>query len=345
MDKLVIMNGIEVVGLGALNIDYLYQVDRILEDGETVVKESGLFPGGSAANTIYGLARLGVGTSFLGAVGDDTEGKILQKDFQKAGVATDRIIIKPKIKTGSVLCLSDRLGRRSLYVLPGANNRLTIDDLDLTYLNQAKVLHISSFAADNQLRMLLKLIERIDLSVKLSFAPGALYAVKGLKALSPILSRTHLLFLNQNEMRQLTGKDVTSGSESCIRQGCQIVVVTLGKGEKEEQVREGVTTVPLGKPIQERIGVCYIRDNERPEGYYILASSSAIKPVIDTTGAGDAFATGFLYGLLKEKSLDECGRLGDIVAQFCITKIGVRGGLPNSTQLAQRYQQLYGKKP
>jgi sugar/nucleoside kinase (ribokinase family) len=63
------MSNIEVIGLGALNIDHICKVEHILEDGETVVKESRLFPGGSAANTIYGLGKLGVSTGFIGAVG------------------------------------------------------------------------------------------------------------------------------------------------------------------------------------------------------------------------------------------------------------------------------------
>ncbi|GAH25417.1 unnamed protein product, partial [marine sediment metagenome] len=62
------------------------------------------------------------------------------------------------------------------------------------------------------------------------------------------------------------------------------------------------------------------------------------------TGAGDAFATGFLYGLVKGKGLEECGCLGDIVAQFSITKVGAREGLPTSTELSQRYQEVYNKQ-
>lgn len=64
------MNHIEVVGLGALNIDRSYRVEHILDDGEAVVDETELFPGGSAANTIYGLARLRVNTGFIGMLGD-----------------------------------------------------------------------------------------------------------------------------------------------------------------------------------------------------------------------------------------------------------------------------------
>ena len=79
-------NNIEVVGLGALNIDYLYQVERILDDGEAVIDEAKSSPGGSAANTIYGLAKLGVKAGFTGVVGDDAEGRVLLEDFQRAGV-------------------------------------------------------------------------------------------------------------------------------------------------------------------------------------------------------------------------------------------------------------------
>ena len=153
------MSNIEVIGLGALNIDHIYKVERILDDGEAVVTETALSPGGSAANTIYGLARLGIRTGFTGVVGDDAEGKIMLQDFQKVGVNTSQIRVKHGAQTGSVLCLSDRLGKRSLYVIPGDNNLLAMDDLDLEYINQAKMLHISSFIDDRQFKVLLGLME------------------------------------------------------------------------------------------------------------------------------------------------------------------------------------------
>jgi len=316
---------IQIVGLGALNIDHIYKIERILDDGEAVVEEAKSFPGGSAANTIYGLAKLGISAGFCGIVGNDDEGRMLLQDFQKVGADTSRIQVKPKAKTGSVLCLSDKLGRRSLYVLPGANNLLTIDDLDLSYINQAGMLHLSSFADDRQFKVPLELIDKLDSSVKLSFAPGALYAIKGLKALAPILSRTYLLFINQDELRQLTGEDIKAGTESCLKQDCHNVVVTLGKGGK------------LGKGA-----VGYIRDAENE--YVIEAASRDTGAEIDTTGAGDAFAAGFLYGVVNNKGLEECGRLGDIAAQFSITKIGARQGLPTLNQLSQHYQELYNQE-
>lgn len=317
------VSNIEIVGLGALNMDYLYKVERILDDGETVVNESKSSPGGSAANTIYGLAKLGVSTGFIGVVGNDTEGKTLLQDFQTIGVDTSQIKIKLKAKTGSALCLSDRLGRRSLYVLPGANNLLTIDDLNLDYINQAKMLHISSFVDDRQFKVLLELMDRLDLSVKLSFSPGELYAAKGLKALAPILARTSVLFANQREIQQLTAEDVTTGVGSCLKHGCHIVVVTLGKGASYKNV----------------MATCYIRDTENE--YMVQPGNQNTISASDTTGAGDAFATGFLYSLLNGKDLEVCGHIGNIVARFSISQIGAREGLPTLTQLAQRYQELY----
>jgi ribokinase len=271
-----------------------------------------------------------VNTGYTGVVGGNAEGKILLQDFQKVGVDTSQIRVKPEAKTGSVLCLSDRLGRRSLYVIPGANSLLTIDDLDLTYINQAKWLHLSSFADDRQFKALLELIDRLDSSIKLSFAPGVLHATKELAILSPILNRTHLLFVNQREIRHLTGEDVIAGAENCLKQGCRMVVVTLGKGMTLELGHRTITAVS------------YIRDAENE--YAIEPSRQDIVSEVDTTGAGDAFTTGFLYGLLKGKGLYECGWLGDIVARFSLTKLGAREGSPTLVELSQRYYELYNKE-
>ena len=313
----------QVVGVGALNIDHIYKVASILDDGEAVVEAAEGFAGGSAANTIYGLGKLGVSAGFCGAVGDDAEGKILLQDFGKAGVDTSRIRLKPKARTGSVVCLSDGRDKRSLYVLPGANNLLNTDDLDLGYINGAGMLHLSSFADDKQFKLSLELVEKLDDSVRFSFAPGALYAVKGLQALASILRRTYILFINQEEIRQLTGEDIIGGAEKCLQAGCRGVAVTLGKGAR----------------IKNTTASGYIRDAKNE---YIIEAGAGESQ--ETTGAGDAFAAGFLYGVVNNKDLEECGRLGDIAARFCIKKTGAREGLPTLNELTGRYRQLYKKE-
>ncbi len=315
------MTNIEVIGLGALNMDHIYRVERILEDGEAVVDDAQSFAGGSAANTIYGLAKLGVNTGFAGVVGNDAKGELMLRDFGKVGVDASQIRLKHGAKTGSVLCLSDSSGRRSLYIMPSANSLLAMDALDLDYINQAKMLHVSSFVDDRQFKVLLKLMDKLDPSVKLSFAPGALYADKGLGILAPILARTYALFINEGEIKQLTGRGFAAGAENCLKQGCQIVIVTLGEGTSYKTV----------------MATSYIRDSENE---YMVEPVIKAK-VIDSTGAGDAFAAGFIYGLLKGKELEECGRLGNITAQFSISKIGARQGLPTLTELSRRYRELY----
>ena len=328
------MDSIRVVGFGAMNLDALYQVQSVLADNETTIKEHQLLPGGSAANTIYGLAKLGISTSFIGAVGTDKEGELLLQDLREVGVDASQIKVKEHAKTGSVLGLTDSHGNRALYVAAGANSLLAREDISLEHIEQAELIHLSSFADDLQFELQKWVVSNLPQSVKISFTPGALYAIKGLKALAPLLSKTYLLFLNQNELCQLTGEDVPVGAESCLKQGCHIVAVTLGKGTKLE----------IGKGASHRtvIAVCYIRDSHNE--YVIESDSQNIVSEVDTTGAGDAFATGFLYGLLKGKNREECGRIGNIVARFSITKVGARQGLPTLIELSRRYQELYNEQ-
>jgi len=317
------MSSIDVIGLGALNIDHLYRVERILEDGEAVISGATSSPGGSAANTIYGLAKLGVNTGFIGVTGDDAAGQLLRDDFQEVGVDISRVRAKLKATTGAVFCLVDRRGQRSLYVMPGANSRLTMDDLNMDYLRHARIIHVSSFADDRQFQLLLDLLDGLTPAVQLSFAPGNLYAARGLADLAPILARTQVLFINQQEIKRLTGASYEAGAEICLQQGCRIVAVTLGSGASYNNTH----------------AASYIRETNNE--YIVPAGSRGAVTALDTTGAGDAFATGFLYGLLQGKEPGECSRLGNTVAQFAISKIGARHGLPTPSQLAQRYQELY----
>ena len=306
------MSRIEVIGLGAINLDYLCEVKELVTDSETLIEHIKATPGGSAANTIYGLAKLGIPTGFIGAVGDDENGKLCLKDFEAVGVDTSQIQVKKEAKSGYTLCLSDKLGRRSIYVSPCANSLLDQDDVKLDYLNQARIVHLSSFADDKQFNIQLDLVKGLPNSVKLSFAPGTLYALKGMKALLPLLQKTYILFTNQEEIEHLTGKDLTSGASKCLDLGCHIVVVTLGKGLALES--GGVFT-------------SYIRHKDKE--YKIAPREETWESQPETTGAGDAYAAGFLFGFLKEKSLERCGQLGELMARFAMRKAGAREGLPS----------------
>ena len=320
------MTQIDIVGFGAMNVDNLYQVDELVTDGEQLVKHAVSLPGGSAANTVYGLAKLGVKTGFVGAVGMDDGGRELIKDFKTAAVDSSQIRIK-KAVTGSTICLSDKLGRRAIYVYPGANSLLNSRDIDLAYFNQAQIVHLTSFADDKQFKLQVDLVKRLKKSVKVSFSPGMLYAAKGLKALMPVLERTQIVFANRDEIEGLTGRYFKAGAKELVKSGCRVVVVTLGKGLAEVKV-DMVTA--------------YIYDGKKE--YEIESEKLNPRFTLETTGAGDAFAAGFLFGLLKGQKVAECGLLGDAIAGFVIREVGARTGLPTSAELSQKYLKRSGSR-
>jgi len=316
----------DVIGIGAMNMDHLYSVRNLVLDSEDVVDEFGLYPGGSAANTIYGLGKLGLKTGFIGVVGADADGRALVADLNQAGVDTSHIRTAAEASTGAVLGLSDRSAKRSLYAAPGANNLLNESDLNMNYLNSARMVHISSFVHDNQFTSLVDTVRKLSFDVKLSFSPGSLWTSRGLKALGPILDRTHILFINRAELERTTGTSYTKAAWDCIKRGCESVVVTFGQG------------LPVSDT---RIISSYIRDKNRE--YQVDAVKMAWQATTETTGAGDAFAAGFLYATLKDKPLVECAMAGDITARFSIAKRGARAGLPTLDELSRQYQECTGK--
>ncbi len=319
------MNNLDVIGIGAMNLDQIYVVDKIVLDGEQSIEKQAAYPGGSAANTIYGLARLGLKTGFTGAVGSDKAGLMLIRDFKKAGIDTSRIITMHRTVTGTAVCLTDKSGKRSIYILPGANSKLGLSDIDMEYIHKADYIFLSSFAGEQQLKIQKHIVSSTGKDQKVIFSPGSLYAARGLAGLRDILKRTELLFINKEEIQSLTGVDFVNGAKTCQRAGCKIVVVTLGKG------------LTIGK---ERFS-CYVlhKDSE----YRIKALGKAPLKYAETTGAGDAFASGFVFGLLNHKDFEQCGLLGNILANLVMHTTGARKGFPNYNQLAAAYKSISGE--
>lgn len=297
---------LDVVCFGALNMDKLYRVNRIAREEEesfiTGFKES---PGGSAANTAVGLARLGLKTGYIGKVSNDREGKLLLNNFKKEGVDTRGITFSRRCRSGTVIGFVDEKGERALYADPGANDALEFEDINLEYAGSAKLLHLTSFVGEKPFRAQKRLVRNLS-DIKVGFDPGELYARKGLAALKPIIRRTFVVFLNSKEMKLLTGKSYREGSEILLNNDINVVVVKLGK---------------MG---------CYVTDGKEAH----LIEPYKVK-VMDTTGAGDAFGAGFLYGLTRNEDLHECGRLGNFVASRCIRKMGAREGLPKFSDLKE----------
>jgi ribokinase len=300
------MTKFDVVGFGALNVDKLYKVNRIAgKEEESFVVEYKESCGGSAANTIAGLARLGLKTGYVGKVADDHEGNLLLGDFKTESVDTNGIIIAKSGQSGVVMGFVDKKGERALYVAPGVNDTIDLKEVSRDYVKQTKLLHITSFVGEKSFKSQKELVKQLPANVRVSFDPGMLYAKKGLSALRPIIERAFAMFPNETELKLLTGKKYEEGGvKTLLANGVKVVGIKLGeKG-------------------------CFVSNGE--ESYVIEPFKVE---VIDTTGAGDAWNAGFLYGLLKNESLLECGRLGNLVASKCVTKIGARTGLPQLDDL------------
>lgn len=294
----------DVIGFGALNLDKLFKVNMIAkEDEEASVTDFKISGGGSAANTIVGLAKLGLKTGFVGKVASDTEGEFLLADLRKEGVNTEGITVAENGRSGTVMGFIDIKGDRALYVDPGVNDHLDFHEINLNYVVDTKFIHLSSFVAQLPFNAQKKLINNLS-TMKVCFDPGAIYARKGLNANKPIIRRSYAMFPNEMEVNQLTGEDYQEGAKTFLELGAELIAVKLGKRG------------------------CYITDgkeNHLIEAYNVDA--------VDTTGAGDAFNAGFIYGLINGKDLYKCGMLGNFVASRCVSAIGARTGLPRLEDL------------
>jgi len=292
----------DVVGFGALNVDLIYEVDlhslriesgreRKAEDGEfdkllSLLKNEGKLKsksgGGSAANTIYALAKMGFSTGYIGKAGRDEEGEFLLSELKMTGVDVSRI--RRDERSGLCIALSDKKkGERSILVLPYANDELSYSEVDLNYLNKAKFVHMTSFAGDKTFQVQRKVATQIR--TRISFNPGEPHIKRGIEDLRPILERTFILFATGKEVQMLTGENYQTGSRQLLRFGMQIIACTLGEHGSYVLSEEEEIEVPT-----EKVGV------------------------VDTTGAGDVYAAGFLAGLLKGFSLSKCADLATRMA-------------------------------
>lgn len=318
----------DVVGVGALNVDLLYEVPslrvgglelaagsktygneamfrQLLEDLERSGRLRGRSGGGSAANTAYALARLGYQAAFLGVVGKDEEGRFILGSM--AGVDVSHV--KRYKRSGKCISLLAD-GDRSLVVLPNANDMFSFTEEDIELLNASKFVHLGSFAADSALASQKMLVGYLDENVYLSFAPGELYARRGIDQLRPLLERTRILFLNQREMGLLTGQGPVEGARALLELGPHIVACTKGAEGSVIVTRNSELAVPAKRTV-----------------------------VTDVTGAGDVYAAGFLAGYLDGATLEACGEIASAAAALSVTAYG-RDGYPDERFLRRFAQEL-----
>jgi sugar/nucleoside kinase (ribokinase family) len=311
----------DVVGVGSLNKDLIYEVEGLEIAGhsfspggevigtaeqfrailETVEKEGHLLHkggGGSAANAVHSMSRMGFSTGFIGTVGNDLDGDFLIRSMGKV----DCSHVKRTTSTGACVSLVAEQDR-SLILLPNANDDLAITEDDVDYANGFSVVHLSSFVADSALKEQIRLLGLLNSDMLVSFDPGEIYAKKGLDAIHPIIERSAVMFVNENELRAITGQKGVAGAADLMRMGPRTVVLKMGAA--------GSIVFSGGA------------------NHFIPAKR--VK-VVDRTGAGDVYASGFLAGMLRGWSVEDCAEFATQAAAGSVASAG-REGYPDAKML------------
>ena len=287
----------EIIGFGALNVDRLYSVDKIVShDEESFITSETDTPGGSAANTIVGLARLGCSTSIIGKIAEDDEGDLIEYNLAVNGVYTNNLIYSESGSTGKCIGFVDKNGERCLYISPGVNDDIKIGEINPLNIMRCKIMHYTSFVGDSS-NTQIELLEKLSKETLLSFDPGMLYVEKGFDELKPILERTDILLINESELRLLCNNDYDDLKE--------LTLGLLDLGIDTVVVKQGSKGVFAINNSQE----CFVEAYECE--------------VVDTTGAGDSFNSGFLYSFLKGYDLEKSCQIGNWVASKAIQGFGM----------------------
>ncbi len=277
---------LDILGLGTCNADLIYNVPRFSgADDEVDIKNLNISLGGSAANFVFGISKQGLKTGIMARIGKDHYGQYIESEFDKEDINTERLVAIDE-KTGMAFIAVEPNGERSIYSFMGANSKFKLEKEDIKLIKSSEILHITG--------MYVEVVEEASKHANiLSFNPGTPLSNYGLDALENIIKRTHILFLNKKEVTLLTGKSCDDGANLLVKMGVSMVVVTLGNEGSKLFTENGILRSPAIK----------------------LES-------VDTTGAGDSFAAGFISAFFKQKDLIECLEHGNCSASRCVTKFG-----------------------
>lgn len=298
----------DIIGWGALNIDRLCQVNEFAPtDGETFIYNETKSCGGSASNTIIGTAKLGLNVGYIGKIGNDTNGKMM-KEYLKTNNVNTNHLIESEGETGEVIGFVDDEGNRKLYVTPKINDKIYNEDIDRNYLLNTKVLHLTSFVGlnpqDPSINTQFELLKEVSSKITIAFDPGMLYVNKGKEFMEQLISYTDILLINETELLIATGEDSFKKAVEIVAPKVEILVVK--RSTKGSFIKK--------------------QDEEYNIGIFEVNA-------VDTTGAGDAYNAGFLYGYIKGYTLEESGIIGSYIAAQSTTQAGATEAIPNIDEI------------
>ena len=258
--------------------------------------------GGSAANSMAGVAAMGGNAAFIGQVADDQLGLIFEHDMHALGVRFDSHPLRGGPPTGRCLILVTPDGQRTMNTSPGASHELSVDSLDAGLIASASILFLEGylFGPEKPREAMMKAIEIAHgAGRQVAFTLSESVCIAGRKdCFGQMINGggVDLLFANGDEALQLTGRADLEGALSELSAKVPALVITRGP--------EGAIAIENGERIE--------------------IPAAPVKEVVDTTGAGDLFAAGFLAARAKERSLERCLWTGAIAAAEVIQQYGAR---------------------
>lgn len=287
----------DVAVVGSANVDLVVPVEALPRPGQTVLGGDHLrVAGGKGANQAVAAGRLGRAVAMIGRVGDDDHGRLLLASLTSAGVDTTQVAITPEVPSGIALITVDAVGENTIAVSPGANARVTPDDVTAA----AAILRSAA-------------VTLVQLEVPLDAVAAAVAVAGGTVIVNPApaatlapetLAHIDVLVPNRSELGVLAGTETPetiADAIAAVRQlpGDLAVVVTLGA--------DGALVVD--GEVVEHVPACDVT-------------------AVDATGAGDAFCGGLADGLSRGMSLATAVRWAVRVAGAATTRWGAQPAMP-----------------
>ena len=274
------------------------KINKILEDTKELspIQTSG----GSAANTIHGLAKLGTSVAFIGKVGEDKIGTFFVEDLKKSGIETKLKFSKTPSALAAALITPD--AERTFATFLGASVELTPADITEDLFKGFDVLHIEGYLVFNEelIEHALKMAKKMGLLVSIDMASFNVVEAKLDFLKKMVKEYVDIVFANEEEAKSFTGLEP---KEACIAIAKEVKISVVKIGKEGAYIKEG--------------------NNDIIHAPAFKANS------IDTTGAGDSYAAGFLYGYTNGASHYNSSRIGALIAGNIIENLGAK--MPDET--------------
>jgi sugar/nucleoside kinase (ribokinase family) len=283
---------------GSMQLVDAAAVAKLYDDMGPAVEISG----GSGANTIVGVASFGGKAGFIGKTADDQFGQIFGHDIRTAGVTfTTPAAAKGSEPTGRCLVLVTPAGQRTMNTFLGVSPQLGGGEVDTDLVASARIVYLEGYLFDRPeakaaFRQAAGIAAKAGRQVALSLSDSFCVDRHRAEFLELIRSSVDILFANEAEITSLY--QTKSFDEAARRAAVDTKLAALTRSEKGSVILGG--------------------------GKSIAVPAAPVAKVVDTTGAGDLYAAGFLFGLATGRDLETAGRLGSLAAAEIISHIGAR---------------------